>query len=267
MAVMEIHGAATAFEGVADRYERGRPDYPTDAVRFLVAALALGPGTTVVDLAAGTGKLTRLLLPARARVLAVEPVAAMRRVLAATVPDAEVLDGTAEHMPLADATADACTVGQAFHWFRGEEALAEIHRVLRPGGRLGLIWNRRDLSDPLQARLDRVIDRYRGDTPTPATGAWRHAFAASSAFGAMTEEHFAMEQVLDEEGLVDRVLSVSFVAALAEPLRREVAGELRAIAREQGGVVTLAYVTDCFWCEATDAGARGPLLGRSRRPA
>jgi len=256
IAIMDIHGAATAFEGVADQYERGRPDYPAEAVSCLLAALAIGPDTTVVDLAAGTGKLTRLLVPTGARVVAVEPVAGMRRVLAATVPGAEVADGTAEHMPLADATADACTVGQAFHWFRGEEALAEIHRVLRPGGRLGLVWNRRDLSQPLQARLDRVIDRYRGDTPTLATGGWRDAFSASSVFGPMTEEHFAMEQVLDEDGLVDRVLSVSFVAGLPESVRRDVVDELRVIARDHGGVVTLAYVTDCFWCQAT--GSNGP---------
>lgn len=250
MTLMDIHGAAAAFEDVADQYERGRPGYPAAAVSFLVDSLALGPGATVVDLAAGTGKLTRLLVPSGARVLAVEPVAGMRRVLRATVPGVDVVDGTAEHMPLADAAADACTVGQAFHWFRGEAALAEIHRVLRPAGRLGLVWNRRDLSQPPQAEIDVLIDRYRGATPSLASGAWRDAFAASSSFGPLAEEHFTMEQVLGEDGLVDRVLSVSYVGSLDESERRRVAGELRAIARRHGGDVPLAYVTDCYWCQA-----------------
>jgi SAM-dependent methyltransferase len=247
---VDIHGAAQAFGGVADEYERGRPEYPPAAVSLLVRALGIGPGVTVVDLAAGTGKLTRLLVPAGARILAVEPIAEMRRVLEVTVAGVEAFGGTAEHMPFADASADVCTVAQAFHWFRGAEALAEIRRVLRPQGRLGLVWNRRDLSQPLQADIERVIDRYRGETPTLATGAWRDGFVSSALFGPLAEDHVPMAQVLDADGLVDRVLSVSFVAALAGPERRRVADEVRAIARRHGDEITLAYVTDCYWCQA-----------------
>ena len=133
--------AARGFQAGAEAYERGRPGYPTDAVDALTDALGVGPGATVVDLAAGTGKLTRLLVPSGATVIAIEPVDAMRRTLAAMLPRVPVVAGTAESMPLRDGSAGAVVAAQAFHWFDGEAALAEIHRVLAPGGRLGLVWN------------------------------------------------------------------------------------------------------------------------------
>jgi len=250
MGAMAIHRAATAFGAAADAYERGRPDYPPEAVAFLVDSLGIGPGSTVVDLAAGTGKLTRLLLPSGARLVAVEPVAGMRRVLEEAVPGVEAVDGTAEKMPLADSSADAVVVGQAFHWFQGDEALAEIHRVLAPGGRLGIVWNRRDLSQPLQAEVERIVGLHRGDTPSLATGAWRVAFAGSELFGPLSEEHFAMAQTLDAPGLVDRMSSVSFIAGLPDPQRLAVADALGALVRRHGGEVVLDYVTDCYWAQA-----------------
>ena len=141
---MDVHPAVAGFDRRAEDYEKGRPSYPSAAVDWLVQALRIGPGATVVDLAAGTGKLTCRPAPHRARVLAVEPVAGMREVLREAVPWVEIFEGTAEQMPFPDGSVDAVTVGQAFHWFRGDEALAEIDRLLRPGGRLGLVWNRRD---------------------------------------------------------------------------------------------------------------------------
>jgi SAM-dependent methyltransferase len=245
-----IHRAATSFGHVAGAYDRARPDYPAEALSLLVAELGIGPGTTVVDLAAGTGKLTRLLGRTGAQVVAVEPVVGMRDVLAERAPGVEVLDGTAEDMALPDASVDACTVAQAFHWFDGPRALAEIHRVLRPGGRLGLVWNRRDGSQPLQRELDAVFDPLRGDTPAYRSGAWRRAFDVTDRFGPLHDAHMATEQHLDTDALVDHVLSISFVAGLAAPSRAEVADAVRAIAERHGGRVVLRYVTDCYWCQA-----------------
>src|SRR5689334_10252480 len=146
--------APEAFDRVPSLYDRARPDYPAEAVDWMVAALGVGPESTVVDLAAGTGKLTKALLArARARVVAVEPSAAMLRRLREVAPTADAIEGTAEAIPLPDATADAVTVAQAFHWFANDTALAEIHRVLRPDGRLALVWNRRVLEAPAHAAM------------------------------------------------------------------------------------------------------------------
>jgi SAM-dependent methyltransferase len=172
-------------------YERGRPGYPPAAVAELVSVLAIGPRATVLDLAAGSGKLTRQLLPARAGLVAVEPSPAMRERLAAATPGVRVLEGTAEAIPLPDGSLDAVTVGQAFHWFDGPRAVAELHRVLRPGGRVGLLWNVRDESVPWMARITAIIDRHAGDTPRYRDGRWRTAFDASAGFTPLQVRRFA----------------------------------------------------------------------------
>ena len=185
--------AATGFARSVEAYERARPEYPPEAIAWLAEALRLRPGRTVVDLAAGSGKLTRPLAALGCEVIAIEPVAEMR---AAIGPTARALDGTAEAMPLPDDSADAVTVGQAFHWFDGPKALAEIERVLRPGGALALVWNRRPSeSSALHAAISETIAPYRGDAPAHASGAWREAFAGRE----LTERHFAFTQRLDAD--------------------------------------------------------------------
>lgn len=132
--------AAEGFQVGADAYERGRPDFPAEAVEFLIQTLNIHQGSHVLDLAAGTGKLTRRLVPTGAKLTAVEPVEGMRRKFSALLPGVEILEGTAEAIPLAGGSVDAVAVAQAFHWFDGPRALAEIHQVLKPEGRLGLVW-------------------------------------------------------------------------------------------------------------------------------
>ena len=242
---MTVHPqAATGFDRSAAAYERGRPGYPPEAVAWLVERLGLAPGRTLVDLAAGTGKLTRLLVPTGARVIAVEPVEGMRAQLEETVPEAEAMAGVAERMPLAEGSADAVTVAQAFHWFATDDALAEIARVLRPGGWLGLIWNVRDLDDPLQRTISEILLPFRGDVPSERDSNWRSVLERHALFGPIEEHHVPSAQELDGAALEDRFGSVSFIAALPDTQRTEVLGRVRALAG--AGTVRLRYRTSVF---------------------
>jgi SAM-dependent methyltransferase len=223
---LTIHpSAAVGFASAADVYERARPSYPQDAIDWLAAQTGLGPGRTVVDLGAGTGKLTRLLLPTGARVVAVEPIPEMR----AHINGAEVLDGTAEAIPLPDASADVVTVAQAFHWFDHERALPEIHRVLRSNGSLVIVWNMRDLDDPVQRGVEDLLGPMRREVPGQILGAWREPLARSTLFGPATLGAFTYEQQFTTDDLCDRVASTSFVAALPPVDREELLVRVRAL--------------------------------------
>jgi MOSC domain-containing protein YiiM/SAM-dependent methyltransferase len=250
---MAIHeSAAKGFSAGADAYERGRPDYAPGAVATLVRELGIGPGTRVLDLAAGTGKLTRQLVDTGADIVAVEPVAEMRAKLIDAVPSAEALDGTAEHIPLPNHSIDAVVVAQAFHWFDGIRAISEIRRVLVPGGGLGIIWQSRDPIRPWIGRLNEIIDgaasgqpRYRGD-------AWRAMFEVTALFEPLQSASFAHVQRGDVETMVDRVASISYVASLPDERRAsvlEAVRELLATDPDTAGaeVIELPYRADVFW--------------------
>ena len=211
--------AAAGFDRAADAYERGRPGYPAEAVAHLAAHFRLGEGVTVLDLAAGTGKLTRMLATTGATVVAVEPVAGMRRVLGEAVPGARVLDGTAEAIPVEDGAVDAVTVAQAFHWFDADRAVAEIARVLRPGGGLGLVWNTFDTSVPWIGALRALVDGHRHGEPQYGHARWRDAFATTPRFEPLEEHTFGLVQELETEELVDRIGSTSYIATLSEAER------------------------------------------------
>lgn len=236
--------AAEGFARAAAEYRRGRPGYPPQAIDHLARRLGLARGRAVVDLAAGTGALTRPLLALGCEVAAVEPVAEMRAELPGT---ATVLDGTAEHIPLPDGSADAVTVGQAFHWFDGPAALAEIHRVLRPGGSLALLWNSRVADDPINAALEELVGPHRAATPSERRGDWRAAFEQTTLFGRLEERAFSNEQRLDADGMADRVASISFISALPAAQRERVVAAGRELAA--GGPVTIPYRTEVLICD------------------
>jgi SAM-dependent methyltransferase len=254
MSDRRIHeAAARGFEAAVERYERGRPGYPEDAVAYLLRELEVGPGRDVLEIGAGTGKFTELLVPSGARVAAVEPVAAMRAALARNCPDVRVLDGTAEDLPLEDASADAALAAQAFHWFNGDRAVREIHRVLRPGGRLGLVWNARDEGSDWSERLTAIFDRVAGEgDPRYASGRWREAFERSDAFGPLHHQVAYHVHEVSREGFLDRVLSVSYVASAPKAVRDGVVDEVfdlldthpELAGRER---LLMPYRTDVFW--------------------
>ncbi len=247
--------AAIGFDRAAAEYERARPSYPADAVAHLVATLALGPGRRVVDLAAGTGKLTRLLVPCGAEIVAIEPVAGMRTELARILPGIEILEGTAEALPLPDARVDAVVAAQAFHWFDAPVAIRECRRVLRPGGALAMVFNVRDESVPWVRELTEVTGVETADRPHH--GLIRSTFAAHVAadggFGPVTLATFRYEQVLDETGLVERVASQSWIGAMDRDEREELLDRVRALARTHPDLVgraayTMPYDTEVWTC-------------------
>jgi SAM-dependent methyltransferase len=246
--------AAAGFAAAADAYERARPSYPQEAVDWVARQTGLGPGKLVADLGAGTGKLTRLLPPTGARVIAVEPVSEMR----AKITIAEAVPGTAEEIPLDDASVDVVTVAQAFHWFDHERALPELHRVLKPGGWLALFWNSRDLDDPLQRAVEDTLAPLRRGVVSQAEGAWRAPLAASGLFGEPEVRRFRYEQQFTADDLVDRVASTSFVAAMDDADRAGLLARIRALAHGCREPFPFPYVTDVHLIPRTsDRGAGG----------
>jgi ubiquinone/menaquinone biosynthesis C-methylase UbiE len=216
---------ALSFGSAAAEYERGRPEWPDEAVDHAIGQLEVSADAPVLDLAAGTGKLTRRLARRFRRVVAVEPDDAMRSLLEAIVPQAQAQPGTARAIPLADGEVDAVFIGEAFHWFAGPDELAEIARVLSPGGGLVLMWHQ-----PLEKLLPRGFGRDpRSERERAASGAWQEAFV-ESPFEPLREAQFEYVQRVDRAGVLAYFASISPIASLPDDERRarldEVASQL-----------------------------------------
>ena len=240
---------ATSFGSETGSYEKGRPEYPAEAVRWLLEPLAAG-SRTIVDIGAGTGKLTRAVLAlGSTTVTAVDPDAQMLEALREKSPAVETLTGTAEKLPLADADVDAAVLGQAWHWVEPVAASAEIGRVVRPGGVLGLIWNVRDDRVEWVRRLTAImhgspaeemiatdavrvaapfgaLEERRWDWTRAMTRAELHAMARSRSYliTASDEEKarvaLGMDELFDELGLVEgATLSMPYVTAAYRAIR------------------------------------------------
>ena len=240
---------ATSFGSETGSYEKGRPEYPAEAVRWLLEPLAAG-SRTIVDIGAGTGKLTRAVLAlGSTTVTAVDPDAQMLEALREKSPAVETLTGTAEKLPLADADVDAAVLGQAWHWVEPVAASAEIGRVVRPGGVLGLIWNVRDDRVDWVRRLTAImhgspaeemiatdavrvaapfgtLEERRWDWTRAMTRAELHAMARSRSYliTASDEEKarvaLGMDELFDELGLVEgATLSMPYVTAAYRAIR------------------------------------------------
>jgi len=248
--VTEIHGtAARGFGAAADAYERARPGYPDEALDFVVSSIGAG---RVLDLAAGTGKLTRALVARGLDVVAVEPIAEMRARLVDVLPGVQALDGTAEAIPLDDEGVSTVTVAQAFHWFRFDDAIAEIARVLEPGGRLVLIWNARDERVPWVKRITEIIDPYEGDDMSVhrwRRGKWRDPVFSSSLLRFIEQRDFEHGQPMDAEMLVERVLSTSFISVLEPDEKHAVLDAVRRLAESDPALAGRATFDFPYVCE------------------
>jgi SAM-dependent methyltransferase len=240
-----------AFGNTAEEYERGRPEWPEQLLDVVVEDLGLEADAIVLDLGAGTGKLTRSLVPRFERVIAVEPDDQMRAVLERVVPEAEPLAGSADAIPVGAGSVDAVFSGEAFHWFATDETVAEIARILRPGGALAIFWNiyegRMDpeLSDEAETLLDEAFRR--GGAPGQAlvlSGEWRRPLERSP-FGPLKEHELEREIVSDREKWLANVLSVSSIAALPEAARTSLAERLRELTPE--GEYRRTFRTLAYW--------------------
>ncbi len=242
-------------------YERGRPGFPGGAVDLVRRTLGAATGSTIVDVGAGTGKFTRLLVPSGARLVAVEPLVPMRAILHEEVPSALAVAGVAERLPVRDDAADGIVVAQAFHWFDADRALEEFQRVLRPTGGLALVWNLRDESVPWVAAISELIEPLRGTTPSHRDGRWRAAIAASRSFCEPIEHTFPNDQSVTPRTVVDRHLSISFVATqpaaererVAEEIRRIVASDAATRGRERFDLPQRTLVAITYLASATTA--------------
>jgi ubiquinone/menaquinone biosynthesis C-methylase UbiE len=237
----EFAAQAASFDRAADVYERARPEYPAEAVDWLIPAGV----STVLDLGAGTGKLTRALAARGLEVFAVDPSGKMLDQLRLAVPGAIVSQGTAENIPLADQSVDAVLVAQAWHWVDQSRAIPSVARVLKPGGTLGLIWNVRDETVPWVARLTQIMH-----------GSEAESFVAEGRiergpFGEIESRIFDWTREFDRDGLVDLVRSRSyFITASGEEQEKVVAGVHRLLDTDPDLAVAeswgMPYRTHCF---------------------
>ena len=230
---------AHSFGGVVDAYDRARPTYPRDAAAWLVGQDA----ASVLELGAGTGKLTAQLVDLGHDVVATDPDQTMLARLSRNLPEVRTLQAHAEELPVGDRAYDAVVAAQAFHWFDLDRALPEIARVLKPGGRVGLVWNQRDESIPWVRRLGKIIGTQE-QLDEPA-----QALSESGLFGEVEEASYVHWQQVDRKSIQDLVLSRSNVAVLDDEGRAAKLAEVVAFYDDFGrGMdgMQLPYVTRCF---------------------
>lgn len=236
------------FAGRAEAYARWRPDYPAAALETVLGAEQ--HGVPLVDLGAGTGISSRQLASRGARVIAIEPNPEMCALISPMRTLLPVI-GTAESIPLRSGSVRIATAFQAFHWFDAEPTLAEIHRVLVPGGQLALVWNERDDRDPFTAAYREIVRAASGNHPAESRMEQVEPLVGSTLFLAPVLKVFPHEQRLDHEGLVGRMRSTSYLpseGAAWESLASEIEA-LRNKWADADGFVRLAYETRVWIAE------------------
>lgn len=243
--------ALAGYSAESESYERGRPGYPAHLVGQLLDLLEVENDVRLLDVGAGTGKLTRQVVDRVAWIGAVEPVAEMRVQLRRHVPGAEAIAGVAEALPFATASVDAVLCAQTFHWLDGPRALAEFARVLRPQGGLGLIWNTKDENVEWVAEVEALVDDVHGPSATPRykTGRWRSAFQGRSGWQPLSTISGTYNQPSSGDAVVARVLSSSAVGALDPKGRESVTTAVREILERHHlhGSFDFPYLTEIWW--------------------
>jgi SAM-dependent methyltransferase len=230
---MSLHPLAERFGVVADHYERGRPEYAPAAVGALMAELGLERGARVLDLAAGTGKLTRALLSCGLDVVAVEPLAELRELLVSVVGPERVLEGVAEAIPLPEGSVTAVTVADAIHWFDRDAALAEIERVLQPGGGLAVAASVPDWGGASWAdEVGKLVAEMRPEHPLFDNAPWQDAVRARGCWAEPREVRVTTFVPVNPEQILDNVASLSWVAALSGQQREATIARIRPLVHD-----------------------------------
>jgi ubiquinone/menaquinone biosynthesis C-methylase UbiE len=227
-----LHPLASHFDAIADSYDRGRPDYAPAVIGAIAAELGLAPGALVLDLAAGTGKLTRPLLAGGFEVVAVEPQPQLRELLASSIGNERALEGLAERIPLAESSVEAVTVGEAFHWFDQAAALAEIRRVLRPDGGIAVLSTYVEWGAASWAHeVGTLIAELRPEHPRTDGPPWSDAVRAAAAEGwtEPREIRVTTSRPSDPQRMLDYIGSFSWIAALPERQRTETLAQIEQL--------------------------------------
>jgi len=246
-AVADERRSTQRFSDRAQAYAAYRPSYPQEAIDAVLAGLGDPSGLTVADIGAGTGISSRLFADRGANVVAVEPNAAMRAA-AQPHPRVQWRSGTADHTGLAGASVDVAVVCQAFHWFDAPRALAEIHRVLVPGGALGLIWNERDETVAWVEELSRAM---RWDVRQPyEVGTDFSDVVAAGPFEDVARVEFKHVQTLTREGLYQRVLTTSYISLMSDKERDVLMRDVALVVERQAEPITLPYATSVYTAKA-----------------
>jgi ubiquinone/menaquinone biosynthesis C-methylase UbiE len=230
-------------------YDAARPNYPDDAIDYFVTALELDRSKHVLDLGAGSGIFSRQLRPFVGRVTAVDPSASMRDSFRSADSDMEILDGSDVSIPIDDDSVDAVFVAQAFHWFDASRALQEIHRVLVPQGALGLIWNERDETVEWVSALSHAMQ---WDTRQPyEVGKDFTDVITSGPFTKVERVVFKHSQLLSREGLLQRVLTTSYISTMEQEERDRLVTSVRRVAEKLIEPIILPYVTTAYSARAS----------------
>ncbi len=238
---------ARIFGGVVGDYERGRPTYPNEIVDWLSERSDLDGDALVVDLGAGTGKLTRLLTP-RASVVAIDADPVMLSTLRLQIPEARAICARAEAIPLPPGSVTTVTAAQCFDWFRLEETLLEIHRILHPGGSLGVLFN--SLGDAHAVFME-IVARHCGTVSVDSESPWRAALTDTELFTSQGEHATRFDHVVDADGLVSLAASISYIAALPEPQRLRVLTDVRALTAGESAEIVVPYTCQAFVLRST----------------
>lgn len=255
--------ARKGFSRAAGEYERSRPTYPFAVAKFAQRTFQLTPTSLAVDLAAGTGKWTRVLQQTGCQVLAIEPLPAMRREFRRAVPGVPVRPGTAEWTGLATASVDLVTVAQAFHWFDAVPAVREIRRVLRPGGGVMVLWNNRVHPRSWRRSLRKILAPYeRKDLPRTSWRGWRTAFVAKNGYTRLRRRDFPpFSQRFTVDEFLERLTSVSYIASLPKREREGLLARVRSLmathpATRGKRTILIQYRPEVYWTFARAPGRR-----------